>query len=139
MKKISIILLLVIASSCSNSSDSSSSNPSINPSINPPAWIQGTWIQDGDGGTSGYKFTQNDFILIGSGFSQTSFANAVTQTRASGGNATVHEIITSNSYNIDITIGIHTDSFYFNKITNTKIEWVNDPLGDLADFFYIKQ
>ena len=134
MKKISILLLLALVYSCSNSNDSGNSSST---SINPPSWIQGTWIQVG--GSGGYKFTTNDLILIGSGSSQTSFSNAVNQTNASGGNATVHEIITSNSYNIDITIGIHTDSFYFNKITNTKIEWVNDPLGDLADFFYIKQ
>ena len=136
MKKISLFLLLGLVYSCSSSSDNLSNNSSSNASINPPAWIQGTWIQAG--GTTGYKFTTNDFILTGSG-SQTSFANTVILTNASGGNATVHETITSNSYNIDITIGIRTDSYYFNKINDTKIEWVNDPLGSLADFFYIKQ
>lgn len=136
MKKISIFLLLAFVSSCSSSPDNSSNNSSSNSNINPPSWIQGTWIQDG--GTGGYKFTSNDFILVGSS-SQTSFANAVTQTKATGGNASVIETITSNSYNIDITIGIRTDSYYFNKITTTKIEWINDPLGNLADLFYIKQ
>lgn len=135
MRKYIFLLSAIIATSCSQSNDSGSST--ISSYINPPTWIQGTWIQAG--GSGGYKFTTNDFILIGSGSSQTSFSNAVNQTNASGGNATVHEIITSNSYNIDITIGVHTDSYYFNKITNTKIEWVNDPLGSLADIFYIKQ
>lgn len=137
MKKISIFLLLAFVSSCSSTSDNSSNNSSNNASINPPAWIQGTWIQDG-GTSAGYKFTQNDFSLIS--FNTTnSFANAVAQTKATGGNASVNETITSNSYNIDITIGAHTDSYYFNKISTTKIEWVNDPLGSLADLFYVKQ
>jgi hypothetical protein len=33
----------------------------------------------------------------------------------------------------------NTYIYNFRKINDTKIEWVNDPMGDLVETFYIKQ
>ncbi len=129
MKKFSIILLLVLVSACSNSSENTSSSFS----INPPVWIQGTWLYAGSV-DSGFKFTSNDLIQITSSYQQQSLVRLF-----KGTNAIAHETITGNSYNLDIESGGTTLSYHFNKITPAKIEWVSDPMGDLVDYFYIKQ
>ena len=135
MKKISILLLLVLVCSCSKSDDSGNSGST---SINPPAWIHGIWIQENSTVGNGYIFTNKDFLLKGSGWGNTSFASSVELTNASGGNASVHETITSNSYNIDIDLGVQIHIYHFNKISTTKIEWMNGPTSS-DHYYFIKQ
>ena len=133
MRKTIFLFFSLIAVSCSNSSDSNSSNSS---SINPPTWIRGVWIQEGSTLGNGYIFTSDDFLLKGlSG--NTSFKQAIQSTIASGGNASATETISSEIYNISITIGAQTTDYNFQKVSATKIEWMNGPTSD--HYYFIKQ
>lgn len=136
MKKIILTLIAFTLMGCSSESDNVSSN-SI---ISPPAWIQGVWLQDnGNGGVAnnGYQFTTDDFIL--KGLVDYSFKNQINTNLSVGANSTVVETKTDNTYNISITLSTATSNYNFVKISSTKIEWVNDPMGDLVETYYIKQ
>ncbi|RTL13386.1 MAG: hypothetical protein EKK56_05540 [Flavobacteriaceae bacterium] len=136
MKKIILTLIAFTLMGCSSESDNVSSN-SI---ISPPAWIQGVWLQDnGNGGVAnnGYQFTTDDFIL--KGLVDYSFKNQINTNLSVGANSTVVETKTDNIYNISITLSTATSNYNFVKISSTKIEWVNDPMGDLVETYYIKQ
>jgi hypothetical protein len=136
MKKIILTLFAYTLVGCSSESDNVSSN-SI---ISPPAWIQGVWLQDnGNGGVAnnGYQFTTDDFIL--KGLVDYSFKNQINTNLSVGANSTVVETKTDSNYNISITLSTATSNYNFVKISSTKIEWVNDPMGDLVETYYIKQ
>ena len=136
MKKIILTLIAFTLMGCSSESDNVSSN-SI---ISPPAWIQGVWLQDnGNGGVANnsYQFTTDDFIL--KGLVDYSFKNQINTNLSVGANSTVAETKTDNIYNISITLSTATSNYNFVKISSTKIEWVNDPMGDLVETYYIKQ
>lgn len=136
MKKIILTLFAFTLVGCSSESDNVSSN-SI---ISPPAWIQGVWLQDnGNGGVAnnGYQFTTDDFIL--KGLVDYSFKNQINTNLSVGANSTVLETKTDSNYNISITLSTATSNYNFVKISSTKIEWVNDPMGDLVETYYIKQ
>jgi hypothetical protein len=136
MKKIILTLFAFTLVGCSSESDNASSN-SI---ISPPAWIHGVWLQDnGNGGVAnnGYQFTTDDFIL--KGLVDYSFKNQINTNLSVGANSTVTETKTDNNYNVSITLSTATSNYNFIKISSTKIEWVNDPMGDLVETYYIKQ
>lgn len=136
MKKIILTLIAFTLMGCSSESDNVSSN-SI---ISPPAWIQGVWLQDNGNGAvanNGYQFTTDDFIL--KGLVDYSFKNQINTNLSVGANSTVVETKTDNIYNISITLSTATSNYNFVKISSTKIEWVNDPMGDLVETYYIKQ
>lgn len=136
MKKIILTIFIITFVSCSSDSDNASSNSV----ISPPSWIQGVWLQDdGMGGVtnSGYQFTSDDFIL--KGLVDYSFKNQINTNLSAGVNSTVTETKTNNNYNVSITLSTTTSNYKFVKISSTKIEWVNDPMGDLVDTYYIKQ
>jgi hypothetical protein len=136
MKKIILTFLTFTLVGCSSDSDNVTSN-SI---ISPPAWIQGVWLQDdGNGGVAnnGYQFTPDDFIL--KGLVDYSFKNQINTNLSGGANSTVVETKTDSNYNISITLSTATSNYNFVKISSTKIEWVNDPMGDLVETYFIKQ
>lgn len=143
MKNLIILLAIFSIYSCSSDSDNQSAdqNNNSNTSISPPEWIQGVWLLDnGAGGVNnnGYIFTSDDFLLknITSNYS---FKNQIITNLSAGSNASVLQIKTNTEYNIDITLSTVTSTYQFVKINPTKIEWINDPLGNLVNTYYIKQ
>jgi hypothetical protein len=137
MRKLLLLFLAIVATSCSHSNDSvNNTNSSY---INPPTWIQGTWIQEGSTVGNGYIFTTNDFLLKNQTAGNTSFKQSIETTNSTGGNASATEEITTTIYNISITIGAQTYVYNFQKVSATKIEWINDPLGSSVHTYYNKQ
>ena len=136
MKKTILLFFSFAIMSCSNSDSSGSSSNSY---INPPTWIQGTWVQEGSTIGNGYIFTSNDFLLKNAIGGNTSFKQAIETTIAAGGNADATEVITSSIYNLSITIAAQTYNYDFQKISATKIEWMNDPYGNSETVYFIKQ
>jgi hypothetical protein len=138
MRKLIGILFLIafLFSSCSSSDDDNSGNNSYE--INPPDWIQGTWLLEAPNPASGYRFSNDDFCLIVIS-QQTCFKESISQTNISGATTNVNEETTDNSYSIEITLGTQIVTYEFSKISSTEIEWVNDPLGDLAETIYVKE
>lgn len=137
MKKNFLIIIFSIALfSCSNSDDDNNQTENY---FNPPSWIIGTWIQEGSSLGNGYIFTTNDFLLKNQLGGNTSFKEAIETTKSTGGNASATEVISSTIYNVSITIGAQTYIYNFQKVSDTKIEWINDPMGNLVDTYYNKQ
>lgn len=138
MRKIIGLILSItfLFSSCSSSDDDNSGNNGSG--INPPDWIQGTWLLEEPNPTAGYRFTNDDFCLIVIS-QQTCFKESISQTNNSGATTNVNEEITDNRYSIEITLGTQIVTYEFSKISSTEIEWVNDPLGDLAETIYVKE
>lgn len=141
MKKIVFTFcFIVILFSCSSDDDSSTDNQN-QTSINPPTWIQGTWLQPNPLGgfiNNGYRFASDDFCLVTLG-GQSCFKESITLTNNAGATTNVEEQITDNSYFIEITLGSQIVTYDFERISNTEIEWVNDPLGDSVQTIFIKQ
>jgi hypothetical protein len=131
----SIVLTLLISCSSDNNSNNSSNN-----TIDPPSWIQGNWYLEGEfgGSTTGYSFKSNDFCLIVFN-TQTCFSLYSDPTISAGGIFKIEELISDNEYKISITQINTTTTYHFKKISSTKIEWINDPLGDLANSYYVKK
>ena len=50
----------------------------------------------------------------------------------------IEEVKNDNEYKISITQDNTTLVYHFKKINSTKIEWINDPVGNLAETFYKK-
>ena len=129
MKKIFLFSILFLILSCSNSDDNSSSS---NSDFNPPAWIQGSWIQEGSVGTAGvvFSFSANDFCMTNIGFSKQCQQEFVNQVRQPGNaNAvTVTETITATNYTTEIKYFAGQSIIYsFRKLANNKIEWTSVP------------
>jgi len=137
MKKIILnFFLILLFSGCSSPIDDS--NPKNASSINPPNWVQGTWLLEDSNLTSGYRFTNDDFCsVLLSG--QNCFKESIRLINNSGAITNVKEVITDNSYSIEITLGSQVITYNFKKVSLTQIEWINDPLGDLIETIYTKQ
>ena len=135
-KNFLIVIFSFTLFSCSNSDDDNNQTANY---FNPPSWIIGTWIQEGSSLGNGYIFTTNDFLLKNEIAGNTSFKEAIETTKSTGGNASATEEISSTMYNVSIIIGAQTYIYNFQKVSDTKIEWINDPLGDLVDTYYNKQ
>lgn len=142
MKKIILLLIFTtLLHSCS--SDSNNDNPGTNinncQTLNPPAWIQGTWIKQNSsaGSYTGYKFTSDDVIDIGSQSFSNSRKFQLDFYCNSNVNYTVTENTTPTSYFLEINwSGIAT--YNFAKISDTKIELVNDD-DPVNASYYIKE
>ena len=138
-----IILLLSIASllySC-GSDNNNNSVPNINncQTLHPPTWIQGTWIKQNSpiGSYTGYKFTIDDVIDIGSQSISTSRKYQLDFYCTSKVHYTVTENTAPTSYFVEINwSGIAT--YNFAKISATTIELVNDN-DPVNTSYYIKQ
>lgn len=121
-------LLLVVFSSvflfgCSSSDDDSGSNSY----YNPPTWIQGTWGYKADGSlyqndVPAYKFTSDNFCQLASAFSQC-WKETIQQTPQFFSGSDSH---TDSTYEVNLiqSNGATTVTFYFKKISATKIIWV---------------
>lgn len=105
--------------------------------ISPPAWILGTWQQEGIGASTNFRFTSDDFCT---GFYNTAFScnkemlNSAVKSNAA---ANVKEISSDTQYSIEITIASQVVTYSFQKVSATKIKWVNTSIG--SDVVYIKQ
>ncbi len=130
------ICLLILCSCSSSDDDNSNNNPS---SINPPTWIQGTWLAETISGSDlGFEFTADDFCFI-NGTITTCYKSQIEQFNNAGQNTIVNETITETEYSIEINYSSQQVNYEFEKISNTEIEWINDPLGDLSQTIFIKQ
>jgi|SRR5690606_27565365 len=132
---LTVLLFSIILTSCSSDSDNNS-NASIK--ISPPGWIQGAWYLEGNTNNTGYKFSNDDFCLITFN-TQSCFKEQLRLADNSGTITNIKELVTDNSYSIEITISSQVLTYKFEKISSTEIEWVNHPLGDLTEVIYIKQ
>lgn len=139
MKNLLFITITILFISCSSDNDPASSNST---SFAPPNWIQGSWYPvDFDGNVdkmSGYSFKKNDFCLIVYN-GQHCFKQSLDLMKSGGIYVKIEEVINDNEYKVSITEVSTTITYHFKKISATKIEWINDPFGDLADTYYIKQ
>ena len=137
MKKLLYVFTALFLFSCSSNSDD---NNSSNSDFHPPAWIQGTWIQEEEGATStsystGFKFSKNDLctLILTTEQCQQGLIDLI---RKGGQTATVNETISNSSYTAKINYyGGQSVTYSFNKISNTKIEW----LSGAGVIVYIKQ
>lgn len=135
MKKCFLLIIVFITISCSNSSDSINTSVA---SINPPSWIQGTWEIEESGNGATFIFTNDDLLFKTNTTPTISYKNLL-QNGSTTGNTYTEEEITPTIYNLSMTTGAVTTVYNFRKITPTKIEYVNDPMGDLVDTYCIKQ
>lgn len=120
---------------CASSDDSSSSNLS---TINPPDWIEGTWLLEEPNQASGFRFADDDFCSVVLS-AQNCFKESIRLTENAGSANNVVEVVADDSYSIEITMASQTVTYKFKKLSDTQIEWVNDPLGELAETIYLKQ
>lgn len=124
MKKVVFLFSLFVLLSCSSSDESTN-----NSDFNPPAWIQGTWMQEGStAGTSmGFKFNSNDLCTLIFTAEQCQ-QGLISTMRKSGQTATVEETIANTSYSAKINYyGGQSVTYSFRKISNTEIEWSGSP------------
>lgn len=132
MKKIFLVSLFFILISCSNSEN----NPTTNSTISPPSWIQGTWMGtdlNGNISSFGFRFTSDDFLLLNAN-QDFSFKQSIAQTISTGGNASVIQNISENSYGINCTIISVSYSYSFTRVSSTVIEY-NTPTGGTIELF----
>jgi hypothetical protein len=123
MKKVFLLCSLFLMLSCSNSEDKSKSS---NSDFHPPAWIQGNWIQEGSGGTSGivFSFSANDFCMTTFGLTKQCQQEFVNQFRQTSNAVTVTETITATNYTAEIKYFAGQSIIYsFRKLANNEIEW----------------
>lgn len=121
MKKIIFLFSLFMILSCSSSNDSASSSD-----FNPPAWIQGTWLQEGSTPSlsTGFKFYSNDFctLIVNAEQCQKGLVDLI---RKGGESASVVETISNTSYSAKINyVGGQSATYTFSKISNTEIEYM---------------
>ncbi|MFV8345952.1 hypothetical protein [Flavobacterium sp. ZB4P13] len=125
MKKLLFAFTAFLLFSCSNSDDDNGSNSS-NSDFHPPAWIQGTWIQEGSTASinNGFSFSSSDLctLLLTTEQCQKGLIDLI---RKSGQAVTVNETITSTSYTAKITYyGGQSVTYSFRKLSNTSIEYM---------------
>lgn len=125
MKKLILIFISILISSCSNNEVVDGSSKSTN--INPPAWIQGYWLMEVSAGEvtdlQGVKATKDDFYLtqIGAG---NSMKTLVSNTLLSRGTAVVDELASDTEYKLNIKLnGMSFPQYYLKKISSTKIQF----------------
>lgn len=125
MKNLLYVLMAFLVFSCSNSDDSSSASSS---DFNPPAWIQGTWKQEGTTPEEGmdFKFSAHDFCMSSFAIEQC-YKGMMDLMRMGGEKPTVEETITSSSYSAKITlVAGQSITYSFRKISDTEIEFEQD-------------
>ena len=129
MKKIYLLLLVCVLSiSCSKDDDSAN----FQASINPPQWIHGTWKAESAGTKSftDLEFTSNDMILLG--LYDMSYKDNIRSIIKSGGEVTVEEDTSQDTYEItiDYSVGASID-YSFTKVDENTINWNSDTYGAL--------
>jgi hypothetical protein len=121
MKKLLYVFAALLFFACSSSDDSSSASSS---DFNPPAWIQGTWVQEGttQGQGVAFRFSAHDFCMSSSIVEQC-YQGVIDLSRKGGANSNVEETTTSSSYSAKINYGGGQSVTYsFKKISSSEIE-----------------
>lgn len=125
MKKTTLFTALIfsmILISCSSDSDKNS-NSSIK--ISPPAWIQGTWWEEGQ--ISGFRFTSNDIITLVSTIQQ-SQRELLKLGADAGQTVSAKDESTSDYYSVELNFPAGQTVIYsFNKLSDNKINWTSSP------------
>jgi hypothetical protein len=127
MKKVVLLFSLFFMLSCSNSDDTTNSS---NSDFHPPAWILGTWNQEGSDGSSGvsFLFSANDFCFTTMGVAKQCQQEYVNQIKKINTAVTVTETITATTYIAEIKYFAGQSVIYsFRKLSNTSIEWISVP------------
>lgn len=127
-----LTIFIITLTSCSSENDNSSNS---NILINPPEWIQGKWLlEDSIVGESGWKFTNNDFILIQAN-TEISQREQLEQFANNGQEVSANDSSSDNSYSVTLnSIGGQTTTYSFTKISGTKISW-----NTVANSIYTKK
>lgn len=133
-RKVSFLALtiIIIFNSCSNS-DNDKNTSEIQ--INPPSWIQGKWLlPDSTVGESGWRFTNNDFIIIQVN-TELSQRNQLQQFSNNGQEVSASDTSSENSYSVVLnSIGGQSTTYSFSKISDNEITW-----DTVANSIYTKQ
>ena len=137
--KLKLLMMLLTAtmvlSNCTSTADDMMNEEPIETQyFHPPNWIQGKWQNDG---TSYYKFTDNDFLIITGNTNEASFTSMLNQSSTLNNVAKVDETISETVYNFIIKSGTQTHIYQFKKINTTTIQWVNSPTA--SAFYLTKQ
>jgi hypothetical protein len=127
-----LTIFIITLSSCSSDNDSSSNS---NILINPPDWIQGKWLLEGSiVGESGWRFTNNDFILIQAN-TEVSQRGQLEQFANNGQEVSANDTSSDNSYSVTLnSIGSQSTTYSFTKTSDTEISW-----NTVSNSIYIKQ
>ena len=136
MKKSLGLLLLFISvlTSCSSSDDSSSSSSG----INPPNWLLGSWYDDEEYKSSGFKFTKDDLCTLISN-ADLCYKEQLRLTSSGGGINEVEETSTEDSYSIKITMSGYSLIYSFDRISDTVIDLTSGNNIGTGDNYYYKQ
>jgi hypothetical protein len=130
MKKITFLLFVTVLSFGCSSSDNSSSDSNI---FNPPSWIHGTW---------GVKYTDDSEITPIFRFSSDNVCQIISTTTLCWKESIQQDATnmlsgddtsTNNTYSASFITGngTLTTTINFEKISATKILWVDNVSGDL--------
>ena len=122
MKKIFLLSALLIFACSSDDSDSSNSNGN---SINPPAWIQGVWTNDS---ISAFEFRADD-LCVTAGNTTCYKALMALSTESSA-----YEEISDTRYYVVISYGFSEDTYEFEKVSESTINWILYPSGIISTF-----
>lgn len=122
MKKISILFLLALVCSCSNSDDSGNFS---NSDFHPPVWIQGVWIVEGSAFIRpGFIFTDNDLCYTQADTRQCQQEQINLFRQVGNNTVVVSETFSSTTYKADIKYSNGQASLYsFRKLSDNSIEW----------------
>lgn len=131
----STVLLTLSCSFDDNSSNNANNNSS---KITPPAWIQGTWAEEGiyydTGSVFGFKFVANDFCTVSPG-SENCYAYLLT---SSQGQVQIEQFISDNEYKaIMKTAGQSNTLFHLVKVNSSEIKNISIINNELSPV-YIK-
>jgi hypothetical protein len=120
MKKVVFLFSLFFLLSCSSADEDLNSSD-----FNPPAWIQGTWMQEGgtQGISMGFRLSTHDLctIIITAEQCQQELLNLI---RKSGQTVSVNETISNSEYVTKINYyGGQSVTYTFKKLSNTEIDY----------------
>ena len=122
MKKLLLLSALLIFACSSDDSDSSNSNGD---SINPPGWIQGVWTNDS---ISAFEFRADDMcVAVGS-------AICYKALMATSPESSAYEEISDTRYYVVISYGFSEDTYEFEKVSESTINWILYPSGIISTF-----
>lgn len=110
MKKVFLLFLTASLFACS-SDDSSETTTQL---FNPPIWIQGTWMDNSNPPTGGFKFTSDDLCAL----------NFNTEMCFKGTSVTTQETISDTEYKVSIGVANSTNIYHFKKVSPTQIKYV---------------
>ncbi|MBC2838851.1 hypothetical protein [Robiginitalea sp. SC105] len=124
MKKVLVIFLAVLTSSCSKELQEQADELK----VSPPAWLHGSWNnKDEASGNKGWKFTAGAAVQIDAEGNETNIlAGFFLLTALTGEEVTVEEFNSQGFYSIRITSETSADRrFDFSRISDQEMSWDN--------------